>query len=159
MLVRWTNFHGVSPDRVQLIDGVVPVIVKTDTVRLRAANGAWVAIDPWSDRMAKADRDSLGPWESFLRLRTNDGRVAFLCTNDSFLCAEILEQQQVSATAMDLGDYGLFTSEQQSDSTIALKASNGLYIAVDSLTHMLHATSSSIGPNAKFHLYTPPFSQ
>jgi hypothetical protein len=159
MLARWTKAQGVSPDRVQLIDGLVPTIGKTDTVRMRAANGAWVAIDPWGDRMAKADRDSLGPWESFLRLRTGDGRVAFLCPNDSFLCAEVLEQQQLSATAMDLGDYGLFTSEQQTDGSIALKASNGLYVAVDTLTHVLHATSAAIGPNEKFTLYTPPFPQ
>jgi len=157
MLARWTTFNGVSPDRVQLIDGLVPVIVKTDTVRLRAANGAWVRIDPLSDRTALADLDSPGPWESLLRLRTGDDRVAFLCPNDSFLCAEVLEQQQLSATAMDLGDYGLFTSVPQADSTIALKASNGLYVAVDSLTHALHATSRSIGPNEKFKLHPPPF--
>jgi hypothetical protein len=157
MLMRWTTFYGVPADRVQQIDGLAPSIVKSDTVRLRAESGAWVAIASSGDRTATADRDSLGPWESFLRLRTGDGRVAFFCTNGSFLCAELEEQQQLAATAMDLGDYGLFTSEPQGDGTIALKANNGLYVTVDSVTNTLFATSPVIGPNAKFKLYTPPF--
>ncbi|MBK9421681.1 MAG: hypothetical protein IPN44_11640 [Flavobacteriales bacterium] len=157
MLAHWTESQGTSDARIQLIDGLLPTIASIDTVRLRAANGAWVAVDAAPDRMAKAERDSLGPWESFLRLHTGDGRVALICANDSFLCAELLEQQQLAATAMDLGDYGLFTPLPQADGTIALQAHNGLYVSVDTLTHVLRARATAIGPAEKFNVFVPPF--
>lgn len=157
MLTHWITFNGIGAERVQLIDGLMPEVIMADTVRLQAADGKWVAMGPLGEREARADRDDLGPWESFLRLHTRDGRVAFLCPNDSFLCAGEREWK-LCATAMDLGDQGLFTTVPHSDGAISLRTSNGLLVAVDTLTRALHANSTAMGTTGMFKFRTPPFS-
>lgn len=154
-LVDWCAFNHIGTEGIQQIDGLAVHAISRDTVRIVAANGRYVTADQSLDGLAMANRDRAEDWETYLRLRTADGRVAFLASNGKFLCAELEREDQVAATGKDLGDFGLFTLESLDSGMVALKAFNGRYVALDPGSQGLLANSDSIVLNARFKLLRP----
>ena len=151
-LVDWCAFNGIGTERIQEIDGLDVDIAAHDTVRLLAANGRYLCADLTKGGVVLANKDKAHDPETFLQLQTNDGRVAFLSINSQFLCAELEQNQQLSATGKDLGDFGLFTMEALESDMVRIKAFNGQYLMLDRVTEELHATGTGTEPETRFKL-------
>lgn len=154
-LANWCEFNGITPDRIQEIHGLAVPVSGMDIVQIKAANGEFVCADESKEGIAIADRARANVWETFRRVRTADGRYAFLCHNGNYLCAELEREDQVSATAPDVGDFGLFTLEPIDSGLVVIRAYNGRYVTLDPATKRLSATGDTIGPDARFELIRP----
>lgn len=150
VLADWCAFNGIGTERIQEIHGLAAQVVAQDTVRLKASNGRYVSTDLSKGGLALADRDTASDWETFLQITIADGRVAFLCTNGDLLCAEVEDHDQLSATASDLGDFGLFRLEPMDSGTVAIRAFNGRYVVLDPGTGQLSATGERADAHAAF---------
>lgn len=154
-LAEWCAFNNIDPDRIQEISGLAVTVVGRDTVQLVASNGSVICMSGSEENLVSANCDTSATGEVFLQLHTADGRVAFLCSNGNFLCAELSDRDQLSATAVDLGDYGLFTMESLDSGQVALKAFNDCYVVMDPMTLEFRANGEEAGPNARFQLVRP----
>jgi len=93
-------------------------------------------------------------WETFRHIEVAGGRHAFLAHNGNFLCAELQQDRELSATGERLGDFGLFTFTDAGDGSVGIKAHNGLYLAVDPGSFQVFARDSTIGPLSRFRVVT-----
>ncbi|HNA32672.1 MAG TPA: hypothetical protein PL106_06080, partial [Flavobacteriales bacterium] len=84
-----------------------------------------------------------------------DGRVAFLASDGGFLCAELDQHQQLAATAADLGDYGLFTVVPLDNDQVALRAFNGRYLELDSVSMEMSAKANDANRWTRFRVVKP----
>lgn len=152
---NWCAFNGIGTERIQEIDGLAVDITARDTVRIIAANGLYLCADRTRGNTLLASRERADEWETFLRLRTVDGRVAFLASDGGFLCAELDQHQQLAATAADLGDYGLFTVVPLDNDQVALRAFNGRYLELDSVSMEMSAKANDANRWTRFRVVKP----
>jgi len=155
-LANWCEFNGITTDRIEEVPGLAVPVSEMDIVQIKAANGEYVCADESKGGIAIADRTRPAVWETFRRVHTADGRYAFLCHNGNYLCAELEREDQVSATAPDVGDFGLFTLEPIDSGLVAIRAYNGHYVTLDPATKRLSATSDTTGPDARFEVIVQP---
>jgi hypothetical protein len=151
-LADWCRFNGMEPDRIQEVHGLGIPVAAIDTVLIQAPNGRYVSCDESKDALIIADRAVTGVWENFLRVRTTDGRFAFLAHNGNYLSAEEEDGGRLAATGLDLGDFGLFTVEMQADGSVSFKAHNGRFLSLNWDSGQLFATSSSPGFDDRFRV-------
>lgn len=151
-LKSWCEFNGIGTEHIQELNGLAVAVVARDTVRIIAANGRYWCADESRENKVLANRDKAEGWETFLRLHLADERMAFLAFNSYFLCAELEQNKQLSATGKDLGDFGLFTMQPLDSGMVAIKAFNGRYVVLDPDSQQLLAAGDSIVPNARFKL-------
>ncbi len=151
-LADWCEFNGITTDRIQEIHGLALPVSRMDVVQIKAANGEFVSADELKEGTAIADRTNAAEWETFRRVQTADGRYAFLCHSGHYLCAEQESGERIMATAMDVGDFGLFTLELLDSNQVAIKAFNGRYVTLDPDTKLLSATADSIRADARFEM-------
>jgi hypothetical protein len=135
---------------VQQIDNIGLPVLRRDTVTIRTAEGRYVCADQGRNGLALADRESAHTWEVFIRLQLTDSTCAFLASNERFLCAELAQELEISATAARLGDFGIFRIVPQADGNVAIKCDNGRYVSVDPNSHEMHATAEAVGPRELF---------
>ena len=154
-LAQWcVNAPCDTHSIIQVRDIPMPFL-RTDTVAIIAENGSYICANTKRDALAVADRPEPLLWETFRAIQVQDGRWGFRAHNGNFLCAEILQGSQLSATAGRLGDFGLFTIEDLGDGQVALKAHNGLYVSLEPASALLNANSTSIGANERFQIARP----
>lgn len=151
-LEDWCAYNAIAPDRIQRIHGLGLEVAVLDTVAIQAQNGLMVSCDWSNDELSMVDREVMGTHESLVRIRTADGRIAFLAHKGHFLAAEEQDGGRLAASGQDLGDYGLFTLEPQENGTVAIKAHNGRYLSLDKESNELFATGDTVGPDQQFRI-------
>ncbi len=148
-LAEWCAYNGVATDRIQEIHGLAVPVARMDTVAIRASNGKYLCVEPDEDTV-KADRNKPLEWETFIRLRMEDGRVAFLAHTDRFLFADLEGEGYLRANGLDLGDFGLFMPGPRPDGAMVLRTFDGRYLALDPATTRLQAVADTAGRSAAF---------
>lgn len=154
-LADWCNFNGIRPDRIQEIHGLGISVAGVDTVIIKAADGRFLCADLTHDGLVLASRDQPLEWETYVRVRTGDGRIALLAHNGSFVQARIEGEGELVADGRDMGDFGLFTVEEQHDGKVALQAFNGRYLALDTAGREVRATAVLPGLLGLFTMLRP----
>lgn len=141
-LAEWCAFNRITTDRIAVANNAHQRILTTDTVQLRAANGRWVCVDLEQDPRVLASRDTAMQWETLVRLRLSNGRVALVAHNDAFVSAELHKNGGVVATSMRLGDMGMFLWHNAGVDLVALRADNGLFLELDTADQRLYARAA-----------------
>lgn len=148
----WFASNGATADGIVVANNVHLPVLAVDTVVLRAANGKVLRVDTMGGNKGVADGDMAGLGETFVRLRLKDDRAAFVAHTDRFLSVELHHDSGLVAVSDRLGDMGIFRIEEQTGNTVALRADNDRYLALDTLSHRIFAVADSTDPLRLFTL-------
>lgn len=124
---------------------------------LRASNGQYVCAEMGGDDIGtvNANRDRVGPWESFTMLPQPDGRVAIRTVNGRFFCAEGGGGGDLHANRTVIGPWEHFTVVPGEGSGIALQTDNGHFVCAENGGGgIVVANRTRVGPWETFN--TPP---
>lgn len=154
-LAAWCAANGTTSIGIRLANNIHRPILNTDTVRSLACNGEYLSVDPDQQGRALADTSAPGPWETFVRLQLSDDEYAFVAHTDRFLSAELHHDSALVAVSDRLGDMGVFTLQEQPDGRTAIRADNGMYMALDSASLRLVARAATVDVNCLFRFERP----
>lgn len=112
------------------------------------ANGQYVCAEEGGGRELVANRDSLGPWETFILMDLGDNLVAFCAHSGQYVSVE--RDRNVVAKSNSVGPRETFDLIDLGNDTFALHAYNGRYVSIGGAGNELTANSSSAGPNETF---------
>ena len=151
----WCAFNGTSSTGIRIVNNIHRPILRSDTIALLAPNGKYVCVDPSRGDRAFADRASVGNWETYVRVRLSPTECAFVAHTDRFLSAELHRDSALVATTDRLGDMGVFTLEEQPGGSVAIRADNGLYVALDTASLRLVARAAAVDASCLFRFERP----
>lgn len=116
-------------------------------ISLQASNGQYVCAEGGGGQKLVANRDEVGPWETFTLTNLGDGKVALQAANGQYVCAEGGGGQLVVANRDALGSWETFTLTDLGNDKVALQASNGQYVcAIGGGGQDLIANRDALGP-------------
>lgn len=121
-----------------------------DTIMVRVADGRWLVTDTSAQGTARLSRAVPGAQDAFIRIRMADGRFALLAPNGRFVCAELTQQQQISASAVHLGDPGIFQPMSPDSGGVAWMVSNGRFISLSDDDRTLSVSADSTAVPQRF---------
>jgi hypothetical protein len=78
-------------------------------VALRASNGQYVCAEGSGGREVVANRNAIGPWETFTVIEGGNGHVALQANNGQYVCAEGSGGREVVANRNAIGAWETFT--------------------------------------------------
>lgn len=151
----WCAFNGTSSADIRIVNNIHRSILNADTIALLAPSAKYVCVDPPRGDRAFADRTSVGIWETFVRLRLSPTECAFVAHTDMFLSVELHRDSALVATTDRLGDMGVFIVEEQPVGSVAIRADNGLYVALDSASLRLVARAATVNASCLFRPERP----
>ena len=108
----WLMANDHQDDDITIADNVEAAFDRADFITLSMPDGRFLSVEPNQDSWARADEHSKRGMHYFRLIELSDGRVALLAANMRFICAEILEEAQLSTTGIELGDFGKFRWQQ-----------------------------------------------
>ena len=76
-----------------------------DRLALQASNGKYVSA---AGGTLLANRDCIGPWETFLMVRVRDSRIALKANNGKYVCAEGGGGRELVANRDQIGPWESF---------------------------------------------------
>ncbi|GEM_PF-1745847 len=124
-----------------------------ELVSLRAANGKYVCADLGRAGSVVADRERVGPWETFVLFRLDESRVALQASNGKFICADLGSGASLKANRECPGKWEKFVLVAMGGDRVALRATNGKYVCADlNRDGMLVADRERSGPWETFIL-------
>ena len=116
-------------------------------IALQAANGQYVCAEGGGGQKMVANRDAIGPWETFTLADLSNGKVALQASNGQYVCAEGGGGQLVVANRDARGPWEEFTLTDLGNDKVALQASNGQYVcAIGGGGQDLIANRDALGP-------------
>lgn len=132
-----------------------------------AGKGKYVAAEVTTSKHLMANRDAVGPWETFelIQHSNENGRekISLRSNNLKYVAAELGQKctGELMANRDAIGPWETFELIRHPDGTISLKADNGKgkYVAAElgsGSKGELRARSDEIGPWEKFKLYEAP---
>jgi hypothetical protein len=125
-----------------------------NNVALMADNRKYVAAEGGGDRELVANRDSIGPWESFKVTHLGNDRLALQASNGKYVCAENGGGGAVVANRDRVGEWETFLLVRVSGSRIALQTHNGHYLSAEGGGgRELVANRLRIGPWESFYMF------
>lgn len=154
-LEDWIFFNGMATDGIQLVNGVREPIFRADTVQWRGPNGKFLSADPRRPLEPHVDNGDPGLWETFVRLELAQGRTAFVAHTDRFLSVELHRDSGLVVVSDRLGDMGVFILQEHNDGTVGIRADNGRFLVLDTLTYRIHARGDSTDALGRFRLPRP----
>ncbi len=116
----------------------------SDPVSIRAFNGAIVCADlsdhgDLTDALI-ANRNQVGPWETFELVDLGKGEVALRAANGKYVCADRERGNVLYANRDAVGEWETFELLTLADDVKVLRASDGSYVCAD-----LEATNDHAG--------------
>lgn len=129
------------------------------TLTLRASNGQYVCAEMGGDAIGtvNANRDKVGPWETFTIYPQPDGRMALQTINGRFFCAEGGGGDALHANRLAIGPWEHFTVVPGEGGGIALKTDNGHFVCAENGGGgTVVANRTRVGPWETFNLLAPP---
>jgi hypothetical protein len=116
-------------------------------IALQAANGQYVCAEGGGGQKLVANRDAIGPWETFTLTELGSGKVALQAANGQYVCAEGGGGQLVVANRDARGPWEEFTLTDLGNDKVALQAANGQYVcAIGGGGQDLIANRDALGP-------------
>lgn len=151
-LEAWCRSNNTTIEGIQQVNNIRQPILSADTVYLMATNGAYVSVNIAEQDRAFADRQIPSTWETFVRLKLSPDHFAFLSHNGNFLSAATYADGTLSATSNELGDMGIFTLGQLTDTLVTLVADNGKYVQLVGPGNGLMASGSTVQDAVGFRI-------
>lgn len=122
-------------------------------VALMADNRKYVAAEDGGGRELVANRDRIGPWETFDVTDLGNNRIALQANNGKYVCAEGGGGGAMVANRDRIGPWETFLIVRLRGKRIALQASNGQYVAAEGGGgRELVANRDRIGPWETFYM-------
>ncbi len=116
-------------------------------IALQATNGQYVCAEGGGGQKLVANRDAIGPWETFTLTELGIGKVALQAANGQYVCAEGGGGQLVVANRDAIGPWETFTLTDLGNDKVALQAANGQYVcAIAGGGQDLIANRDALGP-------------
>jgi len=123
-------------------------------VALMADNRKYVAAEGGGGRELVANRDRIGPWESFKVTHLGNDRLALQASNGKYVCAENGGGGVVVANRDRIGEWETFLMVRVGGSRIALKTYDGHYLTAEGGGgRELVANRDKIGPWESFYMF------
>ncbi len=149
-LLNWCNVSNANQKNIQRIYAPIGNVVGIERILIKSTNEQYLTIDN-SGASLIFDSDSTIENHLFLLYKLNNNKISIKATNNNFLCAEILNKQEVLPNKKVNSNWEIFEVIKLNKDTIALKASNGKYLRkTTNIESQLTAISDSIGQNEKF---------
>jgi hypothetical protein len=127
--------------------------VKGTPINIIAANGKYLCCQPELNGLLTADRDSASTWELFRMIDLGNGNISLRGVNNKYVSVLSDDNNILAAQALEITQAETFELKHPTDSTIAIKASNGFYVCVDTNRSMkLFADKSESHPFAKLKI-------
>lgn len=124
-------------------------------IALMADNRKYVAAEEGGGRELVANRDRIGPWESFNVTDLGNNRIALQANNGKYVCAEGGGGGAMVANRDRIGPWETFLVIRVRGRRIALQASNGQYVAAEGGGgRELVANRDRIGPWETFLMFS-----
>lgn len=123
---------------------------KIEKGNIVASNGKYLCAE--ADRIIIANRDSGYEWETFKFVWGEGNQLSILSYDDYFLSADFSMTGELVATRKEKNDWETFIFESIDDQTIAIKASNGKYLSLNTTDFKIFANADKIGENERFKL-------
>ncbi|MGQ0829463.1 MAG: DUF7910 domain-containing protein [Bacteroidota bacterium] len=148
-LDKWSEYNHIDKILIQRIH-----LGRTEkarkTIYLKAANSKYIVVDHPNRLLANKDVPS-DPGK-FTLILFDGNECALLSNNGNFLCAEIENKTEITATRKTVGGWETFSLIELENNTVAFKAVNNKYLSINGETLQLFANAGSIGENEKFVL-------
>jgi hypothetical protein len=127
-----------------------PLLANGD-ISIRTFSGHYLVAERGGGSVVNADREEVGPWETFTVVTQADGRVAFRTSNGSFLSAEGGGGADLIANRDEIGDWERFEPIALGDERFALKTQTGHYVvALGGGGGAVNADRTDVGPWEQF---------
>ena len=122
-------------------------------IALKAANQKYVAAEGGGGGELVADRDKIGPWETFKVTYLDNNRLALQASNGKYVCAENGGGGAVVANRDRIGEWETFVMVIVDGGRIALQTHDGHYLCAEGGGgRQLVADRVRIGPWESFYL-------
>jgi hypothetical protein len=109
--------------------------IPSGRIALKAANDRFVVCDLGaSDAMQgslKADREVVGPWETFQVVDLGNGRIALKADNGKYVCADRALGNVLVANRDSVSDWETFVVKMLSNDQLSLQTLEGKYVSAD----------------------------
>ena len=151
-LKEWCEFNQTDYSLIQHINDLGRREISRTKINLKAYNGKYVAAIEGDNPVLEANRDVAARWEQYMMVRFDNGDCMIKAQTNLLLhpysdSADEIKANEKTGTAQEI-----FRLSEFADSTVAIQASNGKYLSVDSLTSRIVARSSGIGASEKFRI-------
>jgi Metallo-peptidase family M12B Reprolysin-like/Fascin domain len=125
-------------------------------VVLRVSNGQFVCAENGGGQSVVANRNGIGPWQTFTLHELGGGNIALQAPNGQFFCAEGGGGQALVANRNSIGPWETF-ARLPAGAGIALRAANGQFVCAEGGGgHELVANRNQIGAWEIFDLLNAP---
>ena len=122
-------------------------------IALRAFNGQYVTAIGGGGGQVLANRNAIGPWETFRLINRGGGNIALRASNGQYVTAVGGGGGQVLANRNTIGPSETFRLIDLGSSNIALRASNGQYVSAENGGgSVVVANRNAIGPWETFNM-------
>lgn len=119
-------------------------------ISFKGMNNKYLSVE--SDSLVYANKDAASTWESFHLTDLGNNHWAIQAHTGLYLCTEMNNQKEITASRNSIGDWETFTIENTADGFIALKGANNKYLSADEKTLQVFSKSDSLGINEKFKM-------
>ena len=100
-------------------------------IALRAFNGQYVCAENGGGSVVVANRNAIGPWETFRLIDRGNGNIALRASNGQYVCAENGGGSIVVANRNAIGPWETFRLIDRGNGNVAFRASNGQYVCAE----------------------------
>ncbi len=137
--------------------GPPPICETCPRVALQANNGQWVVAEGGGGGQVYANRNAVGPWETFRLVDLGGGYIALQADNGQYVQAVNGGGGTVMAVGNGPWAHETFFKVDLGGGYIALQANNGQYVVAEGGGgDVVNANRSAIGPWETFYLYYLP---
>ncbi len=117
-----------------------------ETIALRADNGKFIVPDFNGTSVLVANRDSVGPWETYDVLDAQNGNIYLRSgRNGRFVCAHNFGNDPLVADRLNTGSWEVFRFELVSNGVVLRANVNGRYVVRNSNNTLTASATSSSG--------------
>ena len=129
------------------------IIEEVRTIALQASNGNYVCAEGGGGQGVTANRNAIGPWETFRLVELGGGKVAIEAPNGLYLGAEGGGGGPIVANRAAVGPWETLTLKDLGGNKVALQAANGQYVCAEGGGGQgLVVNRSKVGPWETFTL-------
>ncbi len=151
-LKEWCEFNKTDYSLIQHINDLGRREVSRTKINLKAYNGKYVAAIEGDNPVLEANRDIAASWEQFMMVRFDKNECMIKAQTNLLLHPYPHSVDEIRASEKVGTAQEIFRLTEFADSTVAIQASNGKYLSVDSLTSRVVARTSVIGVSEKFRI-------
>ncbi|MCA1957691.1 MAG: metallophosphoesterase [Nitrospira sp.] len=131
IIARGTTFASLEMKPITRIEQTGNFDPGCKLVALRAHNGQYVCAEDAGRKELIANRNKIGPWETFEMIELDDGQVALKACNKKFVRAKDGGGGELKPDRSWIKDHESFLLEIRGENKIALRTHNGKYVCAE----------------------------